>query len=213
MVNNCEFIDWGVVDYAEAYQRQKELVKNVIKGGPQKLIVCEHPAVLTCGRTTKIDSLLAPGSVLEKQGIPVIKVDRGGDITLHSPGQLVIYPIFNLGFYRRDLHVFLRKLEQTIIDLLSGFGIVANRIPDRTGVWVGGKKIASIGIGVSKWVSYHGVGFNFATDLSLFSLIRPCGLDVTMTSLQKLSKNEISREEVLSRLKEKFRIEFDLKYL
>ncbi|MBF0478736.1 MAG: lipoyl(octanoyl) transferase LipB [Candidatus Omnitrophica bacterium] len=208
----CQFLDWGLISYQDAYQRQKELVDKVSRNDPQKLIVCEHPAVLTCGRTSKPGNLLVNEEILKSRGIEVLRVDRGGDITLHSPGQMVIYPIFDLNFYGRDLHVFLRKLEQVVIDLLSDFDIVAIRIPGKTGVWVGGKKIASIGIGVRKWVSFHGVGLNIDTELSLFSVMRPCGLDVEMTSLARIKATSIDKIKLVSRLKENFRREFNLTF-
>ena len=117
----------------------------------------------------------------------MVAADRGGDVTLHAPGQLVAYPILDLKTMGRDLGVYLRKLEQASVDFLLDFGIVAQGDNDRRGVWVGRSKIASIGIGVSHWVTYHGVGLNMTTDLELFKLIRPCGLDVAMTSVKKLT--------------------------
>jgi lipoate-protein ligase B len=133
---------------------------------------------------------------IAQKGVELYEVDRGGDVTLHAPGQLVIYPILNLAHYGQDLHSYLNRLEQVAIDLLSEFGIVADRIPGKTGVWVGKKKIVSIGIGVKKWVSFHGIGINVNTDLNYFSLIKPCGLDVQMTSMKSILKKEVDMDEV-----------------
>jgi lipoate-protein ligase B len=178
--------DWGLIGYLEAYQRQKDLVNRVIAGESPRLILCEHPAVLTMGRMTKPENLLWTTESIKAQGVDVISVDRGGDVTLHAPGQLVAYPIMNLSDRGRDLKVFLEELEQVVIDLLREFDILAGSINGQRGVWAGKDKIASIGIGVRKWVSYHGLGLNVNTDLKLFRMIRPCGLNVDMTSMEKL---------------------------
>ena len=186
----------GLIDYHKAYSLQKEAVENLLKGGPQVLFLCEHPTVITLGRLGKAGNIFFPKEELEKQDIEIVAIDRGGDVTLHAPGQLVAYPVFNLLRYGKDLHQFLYKLEQVAIDLLADFDIVANRISGRRGVWVKERKIASIGIGVRKWISFHGLGLNVNTDLNLFSMIKPCGLDVVMTSLRAIHKKDINMEEV-----------------
>jgi len=173
-----------MIDYRDAWARQKECVARVIQGGPEALLVGEHPAVITLGRASRAEHILAPRPELERRGIPVIEVDRGGDVTLHAPGQLVIYPVLNLKHYRRDLKFYLHQLEQSVIDFLNSFGIVACRFPSRTGVWINDKKIASIGIGVRKWVSFHGISVNITPDLRLFSLVKSCGLDAALTSVE-----------------------------
>ncbi len=178
--------DWGVVDYLTACQRQRSLVDSVVAGAPGRLIFCEHPPVITLGRVTKPDSLLYGRPDVLDRGVQIYPVDRGGDVTLHAPGQLVVYVIMDLNLYGRHLKVYLEKLEQVAVDLLKDFGILAVSIPGKRGVFVAKKKIISIGIGVRKWVTYHGMGINVSTDLSLFDLIRPCGLDVKMTSINKL---------------------------
>ncbi len=187
--------NWGLIDYPQAYQRQRKVADKVIAGAPQRLIFCQHPAVITLGRMTKPDSLLYNRAEIEAQGVRIETIDRGGDVTLHAPGQLVVYPIMDLNRTGRDLKVYLQKLEQVAVDLLKDFGILAISIPGQRGVFVGQAslnspaklgKIISIGIGVRKWVTYHGLGINVTTDLSLFRLIRPCGLNVQMTSMQKL---------------------------
>lgn len=178
--------DWGLIDYWEGYERQKACVQAVINGAEDRLLLCEHPAVLTLGRMTNPDSLLYQREDIEKRGVLVIPVDRGGDVTLHAPGQLIVYPIFNLNKREKSLKAYMEKLEEVAVDLLKNFGILAISIPGKRGVFVGSDKIISIGVGVRKWVTYHGLGINVNTDLSLFNLIKPCGLDVRMTSMQKL---------------------------
>jgi lipoate-protein ligase B len=198
--------DWGLIGYPEAYQRQKDLVNRVIAGEGPRLILCEHPAVLTMGRMTKPENLLWTTESIRAQGVDVISVDRGGDVTLHAPGQLVVYPIINLSDRGRDLKVFLEELEQVVIDLLKEFDILAGSINGQRGVWVGKDKIASIGIGVRKWVSYHGLGLNVNTDLKLFRMIRPCGLNVDMTSIGKLKGKTIDMNVVKEKIVDQFKL-------
>jgi lipoate-protein ligase B len=190
----------GLIDYHRAYSFQKEAVDHLLQGGPQVLFLCEHPIVITLGRLGEKSNIFFSKEELEKRGIEIVSIDRGGEVTLHAPGQLVVYPIFNLSRYGKDLHQFLHKLEQVAIDLLADFDIVANRISGRRGVWVKGRKIASIGIGVRKWISFHGLGLNINTDLNLFSMIKPCGLDVVMTSLRAIHKKDIDMEEVKAKM-------------
>lgn len=185
----------GLIDYHKAYSLQKEAVDHILKGGPQVLFLCEHPIVITLGRLGEKSNIFFPKEELKKRDIEIVSIDRGGDVTLHAPGQLVAYPIFNLLQYGKDLHLFMYKLEQVAIDLLADFDIVANRIPGRRGVWVRERKIASIGIGVRKWISFHGLGLNINTDLNLFSMIKPCGLDVVMTSVRDIHKKDINMDE------------------
>lgn len=188
--------DLGVIEYSKAYALQKRCVENIAQGGPQTLFLCEHPPVITLGRVAKEKHILFSREEIQKRGLEVAAIDRGGDVTLHAPGQIVAYPIFNLLEYGKDLHAFLFQLEQVAIDLLADFGIVANRISGRTGVWAGEKKIVSIGIGVRKWISFHGLALNVNTDLQLFSVIKPCGLDVVMTSMRELQRQPIEMAEV-----------------
>lgn len=183
--------DLGIISYTEAYALQRYFVQTVIEGGAPVLLVCEHPAVLTLGRIATEKNILVAKEDLKNRGVELIHIDRGGEVTLHSPGQLVVYSILNLRRYGADLKKYLTKLEQVTIDLLDGFDIVARRIPGRTGVWVGEEKIASLGIGVRRWVSYHGLAINVSNALELFSLIKPCGLDVSVTSLARLKNAKI----------------------
>jgi lipoate-protein ligase B len=178
---------WGLVPYDEALRRQKALMREVIAGEPGALVLCEHPLTLTLGRASHEANLLWPREELARRGYALIEADRGGDVTLHAPGQLVVYPIIDLRLAQRDLGAYLDKLGQASVDFLADFGIVAESVKDRRGVWVGAAKIASIGIGVSRWVTYHGVAVNINNDLSLFRAIRPCGLDVAMTSVAQLT--------------------------
>jgi lipoate-protein ligase B len=148
---------------------------------------------------------------LVKQGVGIHHIDRGGEITLHAPGQLVVYPILNLVNFGKDLRRYFYQLEQVAIDLLGGFDIVASRVSGKTGVWIEEKKIASVGIGVRKWISFHGLAINVDTDLNLFSMIKPCGLDVEMTSISGIKKSPVSMGEVKKRFVEHFYRNFQLK--
>ena len=207
----CQLIDLGLIDFLDAYQFQQQTVTQVLNDACGRLIFCEHPAVLTMGRISDERFLLADPKTLRRQKIELVRVDRGGEVTFHGPGQMIVYPILALQDSSRDLKIFLWKLEEVVIDLLRYFGIVANRQKGMTGVWVKEKKIASIGIGVKKWVSYHGIGLNVNTDLSLFSLIKPCGLDVVMTSLAQELGRPVDplkvKEQMLGSFKKEFQLE------
>ena len=200
--------DWGLVNYLESYDRQKKCVQSVIAGSEDHLILCEHPAVLTLGRMTNPQSLLYQRKEIEERGVMVTSVDRGGDVTLHAPGQLIVYPVFNLNKHGKNLKAYMEKLEEVAVDLLKNFGILAMSIGGQRGVFVGPDKIISIGVGVRKWVSYHGLGINVNTDLSLFDMIKPCGLNVRMTSMQKLKGHAVAMEHVKTKVVEQFQKEF-----
>jgi lipoate-protein ligase B len=200
----CQVKDLGIIDYSKAYALQRDYVNILVQGGAQTLLLCEHPPTLTLGRSTDEKHLLASQAELEERSVRVHQIDRGGDITLHAPGQLVVYPILDLANFGKDLRSYLNQLEQVVIDLLSEFGIVANRFLGQTGVWAGTKKIASIGIGVRKWVSFHGLAVNVNTDLKLFSMIKPCGLDVEMTSISNIKSEEIDMYAVKERIVSSF---------
>ncbi len=186
----------GRIGWQQAYARQKQAVREVLEGGSERIFFCEHPTVITLGRSSRPGNLLVPEPQLEQRGIPLVRVDRGGDITLHTPGQLVSYPILDLRRRGRDLKAYLTQLEQALIDLLMDWNIPAVRRPPYTGVWAGERKIASLGIGVSKWITYHGIGLNVDPDLSLFALIRPCGLEVRMTSMRDILETDIDIRSV-----------------
>ena len=200
--------DWGLVEYRDGYERQKGCVQKVLGGAGDHLILCEHPAVLTLGRMTNPDSLLYQRQDIESRGVAITSIDRGGDVTLHAPGQLVVYPIFNLNNQGKDLKLYMEKIEEVAVDLLKNFGILAISIPGQRGVFAGADKIISIGVGVRKWVTYHGLGINVNTDLSLFNLIKPCGLNVRMTSMQKLKGHAIPMKDVKARVVQLFNTYF-----
>ncbi len=183
-------VQLGVVPYGEALELQRALAGDRIAGRlpGDTLLLLEHPPVVTLGRGTRAASLPLAPELLRRRGIEVFEIERGGDVTYHGPGQLVGYPIFDLGGsgLRRDLHWFLRQLEASLIEALAAFGITGERREGYTGVWTGGgaRKIASIGIHVRQWVTWHGFALNVTTDLSAFDLIVPCGIpDVVMTSM------------------------------
>jgi lipoyl(octanoyl) transferase len=176
----------GLRPYAEALEIQRALRRRRIEGtlAEDVLLLVEHPPVITLGRGTRASSLPLAPAELERRGVEVFEVERGGDVTLHAPGQLVGYPILDLRQHRQDLHWYLRSLEDVLIQALGGLGIEADRNPGRTGVWTAGRKIASIGIHVKQWVTLHGFALNVLTDLDLFDLIVPCGIpQVVMTSV------------------------------
>jgi lipoate-protein ligase B len=178
--------DLGLRGYGETLEIQRELRRRRIAGelAEDVLLLVEHPPVVTLGRGTQGSSLPLAPAQLERRGIEVFEVERGGDVTLHAPGQLVGYPILDLRQHREDLHWYLRSLEDALIQALDGLGIEAGRNLGRTGVWTAGRKIASIGIHVKQWVTLHGFALNVTTNLDLFDLIVPCGIpQVVMTSV------------------------------
>jgi lipoyl(octanoyl) transferase len=173
--------------YSEAFELQRGLVEKRKQGLiPDQLLVVEHPHVITLGRNGRAEHLLATPEVLRRAGIAFHHTDRGGDITYHGPGQVVGYPILDLRGWRRDVSAYVRAIEQVLIDALEEFGIAAGRVPGATGVWVGGKKIAAIGVHISRWITSHGFALNHTTDLSYFQYIVPCGLAKPVTSMAEL---------------------------
>lgn len=177
--------DLGLVPYGEALDLQRQLCDDRIAGRiGDTLLLLEHPPVMTLGRGWKQSSLPIEPEALRRRGIEVFDIERGGDVTYHGPGQLVGYPILQLQDHKPDLHWYLRQLEGALIAALGSLGIPAQRRDGLTGVWAGTRKIASIGIHVRQWVTFHGFALNVTTDLSPFSLIIPCGIpDVEMTSV------------------------------
>ncbi len=191
-------LDLGVIDYEEAYRIQKDMVNRRKLGEIEdSIIVAEHPSVFTIGRTGNKANLLADEDSLKRNNIKVLRVDRGGDITFHGPGQVVLYPILDLKTRGRDIHLYLRDLEEAVIIALENYSVVAKRISGRTGIWVGGEKIASIGIAASNWITYHGLSLNVNVDLAFFSMIYPCGMrDIKATSLARILGRELAMAEV-----------------
>ncbi len=185
-MNTLEVLAAGTVPYGEALAWQRRLAEDRIAGrlAHDVLLLLEHPPVVTLGRNSHAEHLL------HAEGIDVFEVERGGDVTFHGPGQLVGYPILDLGDYKKDLHWYLRTLEQALIDALAILDIPAERRPGFTGVWTRGKKIASIGVHVKQWVTWHGFALNVTTDLAHFDRIVPCGIqDVEMTSVEREGGN------------------------
>lgn len=178
----------GRSPYGDVLELQRRLCRARQTGETSEdlLVLVEHDPVVTLGRGTKTTSLpLSPASIRER-GVEVFDVERGGDVTFHGPGQLVGYPILDLTHHRQDLHWYLRAVEEALIGALGTLGIVAERNPGLTGVWTSGRKIASIGIHVKQWVTFHGFALNVSTDLDFFDLIVPCGIaGVTMTSVAR----------------------------
>ncbi len=175
-----------------------QVADSVALGAPDTLLIVEHPPVFTLGANFHPENLLFPESEYRKRGIAIEKTERGGDVTFHCPGQLVAYPIFNLKNHGQDLHRWLRDLEQTVIECLGSFGLTGERFAPNTGVWVGGEKVAAIGVKVSKWVSIHGIALNCDNDLLPFNLIVPCGIRTHgVTSLSKLLGRNVGVEEAV----------------
>ena len=188
MSSDLAIVGLGRMAYAEALELQRALAQARIEKTIDRdlLLLVEHPPVVTLGRGFQRNSLTTPREFLEARGLDVFEIDRGGDVTFHGPGQLVGYPIFDLSEHRPDLHWFLRRLEEALIIGLADLGVEGARRERYTGVWTNGRKIASIGIHVKQWVTWHGFALNVTTDLSYFDLIVPCGIpDVVMTSIHR----------------------------
>ena len=183
----------GRISYAEGLSIQEELVDSHLSGsGEDTVLLLEHEPVYTIGRTRDRSSLRDPKTL----PYPVVETNRGGQATFHGPGQLVGYLILDLARYGKDLHFYLREIESFLIDFASNFGINAHRREGLTGVWTEQRKIASIGVGVRKWISMHGFGLNVTSDLSGYEAITPCGIsDVVMSSLSLESEKDISVED------------------
>jgi len=197
--------------YREALELQLALRERCAetKGHESFLMLLEHPPVITLGRAGDRSDILASAEELASRGIEVAETSRGGRITFHGPGQLVMYPIVDLSMRGRDLHRYLRDLEGWLMRLCESYGLNAGRVEGRTGVWVGSDKIAAIGIAVRRWVSYHGVALNVATDLSYFDLIVPCGFhDRGVTSMARELGRAPGLDEVAERAAALFCEEF-----
>lgn len=196
----CEVHDLGRLDYPAALALQHEREAQRKLGTiPDQLLLVEHPPVLTMGRNGQMQHVLASPEILERAGIALHHINRGGDVTYHGPGQIVGYPILDLREWKRDVVAYVRALEQVLIDALADFGIASETNPGKTGVWTGGKKIAAIGVHISRWVTTHGFALNVDTDLSHFEYIVPCGLSEPVTSM-RAAGSRVERAEVVSRL-------------
>jgi len=208
-----DYCDLGMIDYQLAWNLQKEVFdlryRNEIN---DTLFLLEHTHTYTLGKIAEKENLVSTQEQLIDLGIKVYEIDRGGDITYHGPGQIVGYPIINLSEWKEDTHQYLRGLEEVIIRTCSDYNLEAGRNPKYTGVWIGDKKIAAIGIKVSRWITMHGFAFNVNTDLSYFSGIIPCGIkDKDVTSLKRELGNDVDLTEVKSKLANNFKIVFEYK--
>jgi lipoate-protein ligase B len=204
----------GLVGYAEALELQRNIARDRISGVIRQdvLLLLEHPPVVTMGRSSKEQHLVASREFISEHGVELFETERGGDVTFHGPGQLVGYPIIDLKRHRQDLHWYLRTIEQALINTLADYGIPGEPNTAYTGVWTRGKKIASIGVHARDWVTWHGFALNVTTDLSYFDLIIPCGIDgVVMTSIaRELGAEDISIQDLRDRISAKFAEAFDL---
>lgn len=219
MNKKVEFIDWGLIDYQEAWNRQETIFDSTVVSKIQNrtnntaletsnyLVFCEHPHVYTLGKSGKPENLLLDDQGLADKQATYYKINRGGDITYHGPGQIVGYPILDLDNFFTDIHLYLRTLEEAVILTLSDYGIVAGRYPGFTGVWIDAdnekaRKICAMGVRCSRWVTMHGFAFNVNADLDYFKNIVPCGIDdKDVTSMRRELGRELDMEEVKQKLK------------
>ncbi len=195
-------LNLGLMDYARAWDLQHDLWSKRVEGVlPDLLLILEHPHVITLGRRGNRSHLIASPEVLEAMKIPIFHVERGGDITYHGPGQAMVYPILDLKDYGYRLIRYIGQLEEVILHVLKDFGIEGRRDPSNRGVWVNHDKIASIGVAIKRWVSFHGFSLNYETDLKYFDLINPCGLvGQKITTMSKILGTRVSREELAERI-------------
>ena len=226
-----ECIDLGLIDYKEAWDLQEKLFQKTvqqkidIRNGNTSIetsnyiIFCEHPHVYTLGKSGSEENLLLNAEQLSEKEAVYYKINRGGDITYHGPGQLVVYPILDLDYFFTDIHKYMRFLEEVVISTLKEFGIESGRFEGLTGVWIEAetpraRKICAMGVKSSRWVTMHGIGFNINTDLNYFSHIIPCGIDdKAVTSMKQELGIPISMEKVMAVLKQKFAEQFSFTYI
>ncbi|MBC7476401.1 MAG: lipoyl(octanoyl) transferase LipB [Candidatus Sericytochromatia bacterium] len=198
IMSKIDILDLGLKDYKETLDLQYELLeKRISKQINDTLIFVEHPSVITLGRKSNLDNIL-------KKDLPIYQVERGGDVTYHGPGQLIGYPIIDSN-HEKDIHKFLRRIEEILILTLKEYDLQAQRKEKYTGVWIGEKKIASIGVSFRNWTSYHGFALNVSTDLDFFYNINPCGLESSiMTSMELLLNQKVDIEQLKSSIYHKF---------
>jgi lipoyl(octanoyl) transferase len=200
----------GRVSYADGLALQERLVRERQAGAAQDtLLLLEHDPVFTLGRNARAENVLFPADDLRARGFDVFEVGRGGDVTYHGPGQVVGYPIVDLSPDRRDVHRYVRDLEDVLIRTCADYGLLAERVAGRTGCWVGREKIGAIGVRIARWVTSHGFAFNVSNDLAPFGLIVPCGIrDASVTSLTQLLGRTVAPDEVMDRLTQHFETVF-----
>ena len=205
-------LNLGLNDYKQTWELQKKIHLYKQKNKAEDFIITvEHPHVYTLGKTGSRNHILIDEKGMKKAGISYYEIDRGGDITYHGPGQLVVYPIFDLNNYYKDTHRYLRDLEKTVILTLKEYGIEASSDEEFTGVWVGGQKICAIGIKVSRWITMHGLALNVNNDLSYFDKIIPCGIfHKGVTSLSKILNKKIEMNEIISKILNSFKNVFEI---
>ena len=227
-----ELEDLGLIDYKQCWDYQTKLfdasVQLKIKNRkfPENrvstknhLIFCEHPHVYTLGKSGDLKNLLIDDQKRKEKNISFYKINRGGDITYHGPGQLVVYPILDLDYFFSDIHKYLRLLEESVILTLADYGVTGQRLDGFTGVWVDAeketpRKICAIGVKCSRWVTMHGIGFNINSNLDYFKHIVPCGIeDKSVTSLQKEINQKIDMKELKLRFKKNFKILFGINWV
>ncbi|CAI8181632.1 MAG: Octanoyltransferase [Crocinitomicaceae bacterium] len=227
-----ELEDLGLIDYKQCWDYQTKLfdasVQLKIKNRkfPENrvstknhLIFCEHPHVYTLGKSGDLKNLLIDGPKRKEKNISFYKINRGGDITYHGPGQLVVYPILDLDYFFSDIHKYLRLLEESVILTLADYGVTGQRLDGFTGVWVDAeketpRKICAIGVKCSRWVTMHGIGFNINSNLDYFKHIVPCGIeDKSVTSLQKEINQKIDMKELKLRFKKNFKTLFGINWV
>ena len=198
----CQAYNLGIVEYNKALQLQGRLVNARLAGDiPDTILFLQHPPVLTVGVFGGEENIIVPRDVLADEGVAIVRTDRGGNITCHEPGQLVGYPIFNLSTKGRDLHQYVRNLEEVIIRTLCDYSIDAQRDAKHPGVWVGERKICALGIRVTRWVTKHGFALNVNNELKHFSHVRPCGIaNGEVTSMSRLLGHEVMIEDVMLRI-------------
>lgn len=209
-MHNPDFIDWGTIEYAQAWHQQEEIFNKILETKKlgqstealQKVILCEHPHVYTLGKSGAENNLLVNQAFLDSINATFFKTNRGGDITYHGPGQLVGYPILDLENYHLGLKDYVHLIEESIIQTIAEYGIVGTRLEGATGVWLDvgtpqARKICAIGVKASRYVTMHGYALNVNTDLSYFNHINPCGfVDKGVTSIQKELQKEVAMSEV-----------------
>jgi lipoyl(octanoyl) transferase len=219
MNKKVEFLDWGLTPYQEAWERQEVIFDETVALKTKNriddtgietanyLVFCEHPHVYTLGKSGHPENLLLDEQGLIEKQATYYKINRGGDITYHGPGQIVGYPILDLDHFFTDIHLYLRTLEEAVILTLADYGIAAGRYPGYTGVWLDAdnekaRKICALGVRCSRWVTMHGFAFNVNTDLAYFKNIVPCGIDdKDVTSMQRELGRVLDMEEVKGKLK------------
>ena len=209
----CFSVDLGMLDYNEAWKLQGDIVSARVNGiiDTDIILFLEHPAVFTLGRRGGLDHLLVSEEFLKTSGIPIVHVERGGNITFHGPGQLVAYPIVNLKARSFGVVDFVEALEEIMLASVRTWGIAAERNPANRGIWVGNNKMGSIGLAIRKGISFHGLALNVNIDLTPFSWIQPCGLQgVCMTSMKQELGGELSMDDVCAALKKQFESVLDM---